>query len=712
MRAPDSFSTASLRTFDLLARYALIGFIAFLAAEARAANGTWTQLNSGLNWSDPTNWSGGTIANGAGFTADFSTLNITATTSVILDSSRTIGQLKFQDATTADNNWTLDNGGVTTNVLTLDNGASQPIISVLNRQTTIVPVLNGTNGVILTGGNAATLALSGANTYTGTTRINSTTGTATQFTLLLQNNSALGTGNVIFDPLAGGTNQAQISLDSGVTISNNITLNTVRSLSGGNGALRTNGDVNATFTGTITINGNDAQGGDFVGAQEAAYTPTGNFLTFTGPINLTLPSTVKSAAGGAGNALVARAGNVRLAGGGSYFRIEDRAGILQVGATNGVATNAYVDLGGNSNGNPQNYSVLDLNGFNQTLVGISNYVGNGNAATVTNSSSTTPVVLTLVPANPTTNPNQANLVYTSGATGTTGNAVISDSGSTAPLSIVVNGDPAGTQYFIVANGSYQGTTTLTSGTLAVSTLSDGGVNSSIGASPSDAGNLVFNGGTLRYVNIAPNQSDAPQALANSTTPSTNRNFTINAGKSGTIDVASIGTTLTMSGGSAATNGQLIKAGIGTLILSGPNLHTGGTSVNAGTLMVNNPGSLAIGAVSVASGATLAGDGTIGGTVSLASGGTLSPGNLGVGTFTVGGLTLNNGGIVNFEFGGTNDLIAVTNAGGLTLNGGNLNLFNAGTTGGFFQQRHLYLIQLQWRAFRSVVEPDGKQSYGR
>ena len=42
---------------------------------------------------------------------------------------------------------------------------------------------------------------------------------------------------MIFDPLAGGTNQAQISLDAGVTISNNITLNTVRSLSGGNGAL-------------------------------------------------------------------------------------------------------------------------------------------------------------------------------------------------------------------------------------------------------------------------------------------------------------------------------------------------------------------------------------------------------------------------------------------------------------------------------------------
>ena len=225
--------------------------------------------------------------------------------------------------------------------------------------------------------------------------------------------------------------------------------------------------MNATFAGAITINGNDVQGGDFVGAQEATFNPAGNYLTFTGPITLNLPSTAKSAAGGAGNALVARAGNIRLAGGGSYFRIEDRAGAIQLGANNGVATNAYVDLGGNANGNPQNYSVLDLNGFNQTLVGISNYVTNTFSATVTNSSTTTPAVLTLTPANPATNPNQANLVFTSGTNGAGTNAVISDTGSTAPLSIVINGDPAGVQYFILGNGSYQGTTTLTSGTLAV-----------------------------------------------------------------------------------------------------------------------------------------------------------------------------------------------------------------------------------------------------
>ena len=154
--------------------------------------------------------------------------------------------------------------------------------------------------------------------------------------------------------------------------------------------------------------------------------------------------------------------------------------------------------------------MLDLNGFNQSLVGISNYVTDTFSATVANSSTTTPAILTLTPANPATNPNQANLVFTSGTNGAGTNASISDTGQPAPLSIVVNGDPAGVQYFILGNGSYQGSTTLTSGTLAISALADGGSNSSIGASPSDVSNLVFNGGALRYVNIAPNASDAPE----------------------------------------------------------------------------------------------------------------------------------------------------------------------------------------------------------
>ena len=65
------------------------------------------------------------------------------------------------------------------------------------------------------------------------------------------------------------------------------------------------------------------------------------------------------------------------------------SGALQLGATNGVATNSYVDVGGNSNGNPVNYSIFDLHGFNQSIVGISDYVSSTNQVTEIENSSTT-----------------------------------------------------------------------------------------------------------------------------------------------------------------------------------------------------------------------------------------------------------------------------------------------------------------------------------
>ena len=83
--------------------------------------------------------------------------------------------------------------------------------------------------------------------------------------------------------------------------------------------------------------------------------------------------------------------------------------------------------------------------------------------------------------------------------------------------------------------------------------------------------------------------------------------------------------------------SLTKVGTGTQVLSGGNGYTGATTVSAGTLLVNSPGSLASGsAVTVASGATLGGNGTIAGVVTNTAGGILSPGTNGVGTMTLNG----------------------------------------------------------------------------
>jgi fibronectin-binding autotransporter adhesin len=668
--------------------YALaLAVTACFCQPALAVDGVWSPTGftgdgTGL-WSDATKWSGGVIANGAGSQANFSTLNINANSTVSLDSSRTIGRLLFGDATTVSNPWTLDNAGNAANVLTLDNtgGTGGPRITVNNQTTTISAVLAGTSGVTLTGGTgtaqSATLTLSGANTYSGGTTINSAGQVNNQqFTVLLQNDAALGAGPIVFDP--GGTFGARLTLGAGVTISNPITLNSVRSIAG-NAAIRTDGDVTATYAGSVTKNGVSTSGGEFGGPVGGATT---NFLILTGPIINNLASVAKNASNVSNTAVQVRHGNVRMAdttGTSSAFRIENRNAILQVGANNGIATNAYVNIGGNV-GNPAGppAAVLDLNGFNQRLVGVSNYLGNDQAESITNSSTTSASVLTFAPANPTTNPNQARLVFTAGSTGILPNAIISDADENFPLSIVVDGDAAGIQYFTTPNGSYRGATTLTSGTLAVSALDNAGSNSSIGASliSNPASALVFNGGTLRYVNTGLNSANNNVVLSNSTTPSTDRNYTINTGKMGTIDVEAAGTVLTWSGASANTNGSLTKAGSGRLVLSGANAHTGGTTVAAGALSVT--GSLSNGAVAVASGATLTGNGTIGGGVNLSGGAILVPGDGGVGNLSVGGLTLNSGSSTNFEFDGvSNDTVTVSNAGGLNIGGGNVNLFNVG-----------------------------------
>ena len=64
--------------------------------------------------------------------------------------------------------------------------------------------------------------------------------------------------------------------------------------------------------------------------------------------------------------------------------------------------------------------------------------------------------------------------------------------------------------------------------------------------------------------------------------------------------------------------SLAKNGGGTWSITGDNRHTGGTSINAGTLRIDGNSNAATGAVSVAAGATLAGNGSLGGPVVMAS----------------------------------------------------------------------------------------------
>lgn len=119
------------------------------------ASGTWAVDASG-NWSTTGNWSGGTVADGATFTANF-TNNITATRTVTVDTVRTIGNITFSDNGASGSAWVLSGA----NALTLDNGGSAPVLNVVTGTTISAPI-TGTAGFTKSG--AGTLELSNANT--------------------------------------------------------------------------------------------------------------------------------------------------------------------------------------------------------------------------------------------------------------------------------------------------------------------------------------------------------------------------------------------------------------------------------------------------------------------------------------------------------------------------------------------------------------------
>jgi fibronectin-binding autotransporter adhesin len=157
--------------------------------------------------------------------------------------------------------------------------------------------------------------------------------------------------------------------------------------------------------------------------------------------------------------------------------------------------------------------------------------------------------------------------------------------------------------------------------------------------------------------------------------SDNAGFRIASGKTGTFDIAG-GSTLTIDGviANISGNGNLAKTGAGTLSLAQPNTFSGNTTVSAGTLALAGVGSVAAspiisidaaavvnstaradGTLTLASGQTLKGNGTVVGVLAGANGSTLAPGT------SVGALT--NTGALLLQGGGTNVVEVIDVAGG-------------------------------------------------
>lgn len=145
---------------------ALLAALVFLTATASAQNGTWTNLVNGSasgSWSAATNWNNNIIASGADSTADFSTLDLTNTSTVTLDGAQTIGNVLFGDTdTNTAANWVLATGTAGPLNLAVSSG-SPTITDNAGTSNTITAVLAGTSGLTVNGGGTLRLNTSNPN---------------------------------------------------------------------------------------------------------------------------------------------------------------------------------------------------------------------------------------------------------------------------------------------------------------------------------------------------------------------------------------------------------------------------------------------------------------------------------------------------------------------------------------------------------------------
>ena len=237
---------------------------------AFASDGTWTNDGSGL-WSDSGNWSGGTIADGSGFTADFSTIDVTADRTVSLDTDRTLTTLIFGDTDAAGTaaGWLLDNNGNASNNLILD--GTTPTITVnalgIGKAVEISAVIEGSAGLTKTG--AGGLVLSGDNTFTGNVT-NTVAGGIT-----ITNSNALGSGTKTV--VMNSASVATLRLDGSggnLSVPAGIGLQTAGTQAGGS---IINVAGNNTINGNITLNS---------GAGGTAFSSDSGKLTLAGTVKI------------------------------------------------------------------------------------------------------------------------------------------------------------------------------------------------------------------------------------------------------------------------------------------------------------------------------------------------------------------------------------------------------------------------------------------
>ncbi len=447
-----------------------------------ATNGTWIKTASGGLWSATANWNSGIVADGIDGIADFSTLNLTAANTVTLDSSRTIGQLKFADITTPLFNWAITPSN--SSVLTLSTSTGVPVINVGSAATetaTFSGVLSGTQGFSATG--IGIVALTGTvNTFTNASRFSVTGGGALQIlgdgslgtapssptaaditlsggSILNPNLSAAGTFTLNSNRgIALGTGGGFINIFSGKTLSYG---GIIADAAGASGSLSTNsvGTVLLTNTSTYTGGTNIGAGTIQIGVNNAL--PVGTNLafvdtTFTGSLDLDGHSQ-------------------------SIGNLSDATSVFAHGVTNSVAnTTATLTVSGSGT-------------FGSGTGAAAGLIKNGSATAIVGLTKTVGGTLTLISANTYTGPTNitAGTVALSGA-GSIANSSAVNISSGAVFDISAATTPSlGTSQTLSGFGNVNGSLNHATGTINPGTIGTAGTLTF-------NNNLALNGGGLSF----------------------------------------------------------------------------------------------------------------------------------------------------------------------------------------------------------------------
>jgi autotransporter-associated beta strand protein len=493
------------------------------AGAASAAPLTWSLSGTtGGTWSTgSTNWTGASgtpwnATSGTGNVAVFVTQRGTST----LSEPVTVNGITISATGRVIQSGTIN--------LTSSGTLPVPEIAVTVASSTISSVLAGT-GFRKQG--TGSLVLSGVNTYSGTTTINAGS-------VLINNSSAVGSGPVVITGTAGNQFPRLLLNGTSMTFANNVTVSGTHGQAGA-GALHYNiGSGTATLSGTITFLTSATAGGQISAASVSSS------MLFTGPVNST-------------PALNLRIGTFLLAGGGSYPSIDLGEGTTRVAATNGIATTARFNFQNINNNN----SVFDLNGFNQTLAGLTRG-GTTGSARVYNTSSTTDSTLTLT-----------------GSSSFSG-AITDFSSTSKKVNLVISG---GTHTF-TGTSTFTGTARVDGGRLVFGNAT--AMPNSV-FDTSGAGTLqVASGTTVTLGGLAGGGAFAPVNYGTISSLVLNNQPGISTTYSGNLADGAAGMQLVKTGTSL-----FAAAAPGVQVLSGTSLYTGATRITGGVLQFAAPSAL-------------------------------------------------------------------------------------------------------------------------